>query len=308
MKKIIIGMLAVAMSGCAAEHSKDNLFTPAQRTYTKPSLVTVPKSATQYQFSYGNDPKLERAFHQYMRSGKAPNIVTDGFVKFAYSTGQQPIVETSPFQETVISLEPGEKFTNVTSGDPSRWSYSAAVSGTGASQQQNILVKPSQPELSTNMVITTDRRIYNIKLVSSMDTKSTKSVSFWYPDEMVQSINNSTLKAENDGTIASVPDVSLNNLNFKYGISSDGFFKSMPSWKPTRVFDDGTHTYIQFADDISNKDMPALFVQNNGANELVNYRYKAPYFVVDKIFKRAVLVMGVGYSQSKVVINNYCYS
>ena len=51
-----------------------------------------------------------------------------------------------------------------------------------------------------------------------MEAKSTKSVSFWYPDEMVQAINNESLKSENESTVASVPDVNLNNLNFNYKI------------------------------------------------------------------------------------------
>jgi type IV secretory pathway VirB9-like protein len=105
-----------------------------------------------------------------------------------------------------------------------------------------------------------------------------------------------------------VPEVNLNNLNFNYSIASDGFFRSFPSWKPTRVFDDGSHTYIQFSASMSNKDMPVLFVLNGSNQELVNYRSKAPYFVVDKIFKQAVLVMGVGRSQRKVFITNNCYS
>jgi type IV secretion system protein VirB9 len=110
-----------------------------------------------------------------------------------------------------------------------------------------------------------------------------------------------------DQTVAQVPDVSLNHLNFDYCISTDGFFRSSPSWKPVRVFDDGVHTYIQFPALMTHRDMPVLFISKNNTQQLVNYRSKAPYFVVDKIFKEAVLVMGVGSDQTKVIITNKRY-
>jgi P-type conjugative transfer protein TrbG len=309
MKRVIfLSTLAVMLSACASEHYQSQPFVQAQEMHKASSIIEVPSHNTNFRLIYGNDPGLERAFNQYARSGKAPNIVTDGFVKFAYNAGQQPVVKSTPFQETVISLQAGEKFSNVTSGDPSRWEIAAAVSGVGANQQQIILIKPSLPDIATNLVITTDKRIYNIRLISAMNSQPSRNVSFWYPDEMISSINNETYKKENDSAIASVPDVSLNNLNFNYRIASDGFFRPMPSWKPVRVFDDGSHTYIQFAADISNKDMPVLFVSNGGNKELINYRFKAPYFVVDKIFKEAVLVMGIGTNQSKVIVTNQYYS
>lgn len=308
MKKLLLISLlgTITISGCATQQSQ--LFSEAKITYHKPNIIQVPVINNNYHLIYGNDPSLERAFNQYVKSGKAANIVTDGFIKFAYNAGQQPIVKTTPFQETVISLQPGEKFTNVTSGDPNRWSYSVALSGSGSSQQQNILVKPSLPNLSTNMVITTDRRIYNLKLISTMDASSTRNVTFWYPEEMINVLNTNAVNQNSDTSIASVPDVNLNNLNFNYEISSDGFFRALPSWSPRRVFDDGTHTYMQFPYDVSNRDMPVLFIQNGDNKELVNYRFKSPYFVVDKIFKEAVLVMGVGHDQTKVFIKNKNYA
>lgn len=307
MKKVLISSIVIIfLSGCTNQQALNQSLAPARQVIIKPAVIHIPNK-TNYHLIYGNDAALENAFNHFARTGRAPNIITDGFVKFAYNSSQQPIVKTTPFQETVISLEPGEKFTNVTSGDPSRWMYAAAVSGSGITQQQNILVKPSYPDISTNLIITTDKRIYNLKLISSSDARSVKSVSFWYPEEMVEAVNNATFKQTIDSTVSSSPDINLNSINFNYTISSDGFFRSLPSWRPVRVFDDGTHTYMQFPPDISSRDMPVLFILNGSNKELVNYRYKKPYFVVDKIFNRAVLVMGVGRDESKVIITNNLY-
>jgi type IV secretion system protein VirB9 len=73
---------------------------------------------------------------------------------------------------------------------------------------------------------------------------------------------------------------------------------------PQRVFDDGAHTYIQFPLTVAANDLPVLFVQNGNAQEMVNYRVKSPYFVVDKVFAQAVLISGVGKQQQRVAIVN----
>lgn len=296
MKKYLLLSALCLVAGCASPVDETQYLTPAVPIIEHNTYLAVPNVKTKYRLLYGNDASLENAFQKYLSGGRAPNIITQGFVKFAYNMGQQPIVKTTPFQETVISLEPGEHFTNVTSGDPSRWSYSVAVSGNGELAQQHILVKPSLPNLSTNMVITTDRRMYNLKLVAT-DKGLTRTVSFWYPEEMVEKINHA---ASHDAQI--MPDVHMDNLNFNYSIRC-GF--GMGTVKPLRVFDDGVHTYIEFSPKVSNRDLPALFILNGNSQELVNYRVKTPYFVVDKIFQKAALVIGVKQNRITLINNRY---
>ncbi|MFZ0219059.1 MAG: P-type conjugative transfer protein TrbG [Candidatus Aquirickettsiella sp.] len=297
--KIICSLLILTvLSACASTSKPAPIFISAKQQLAQQSAIDrVGTSSSHYHFRYGSDPALEQAFSRYLKSGKAPNIVGKGFVSFAYSPDQEPVINTAPLQETVISLQPGEKFENISSGDPSRWSYAVATSGQGILQQQHILVKPSVPGTGTNMVITTNKRIYNLRLVSvpNPDSNSMRTVRFWYPQEM-----QTTTEMANDQS--SVADIALNQLNFDYRINS--FRGSLPSWTPKRVFDDGTHTYIQFPSTMATKDMPVLFVLRDRTDELVNYRYQAPYFVVDKIFKQAVLILGVGRAQTKLLISN----
>ncbi|MBS0359517.1 MAG: TrbG/VirB9 family P-type conjugative transfer protein [Proteobacteria bacterium] len=292
--------------GCSTYETSSQKFVPLRQTIEKQKIIEVKEREPNYRLMLGNDPALTKAFHQYVKTGKANNIVTDGAIQFAFSQSEQPIIRTVPFQETVISLKPGERFTNISSGDPSRWSYAVAKSGRGNKEQQHILIKPSQPEISTNMVITTDQRIYTVRLVSLKEGSSAKHVSFWYPDELVEHINDRAMK-EQDGNISlEMPAIDVNHLNFNYKISS-GLFNRKLSWEPSRVFDDGVHTYIEFSRNRGDRDLPALFVLEDKKLELLNYRYKPPYYVVDKIFKKAVLVMGVGKDQSKVDIVNQRY-
>lgn len=294
-------VLAFLLVGCA---NTPEIAQPVTKVVEKPIVVQPPDLKIDYQLSYGSSAALKKAYQQYMQTGKAADITTDGFKQFAYGTGLQPIITASPLELTVISLEPGENVTNVSSGDPLRWSYSMAYSGQTKLRQAHIMVKPSQADISTDIVITTDKRLYTLKLVSNTAEKYVRDVRFWYPEEMQEYWNNynvkQTEKLTHEDKIAELPNLDVGALNFNYKFGHSGW--STPSWHPTRAFDDGTHTYIQFPAALSSRDMPVLFVVNGDSKELVNYRSKPPYFVVDKIFQKALLVSGG--DQTVIITNN----
>lgn len=58
-----------------------------------------------------------------------------------------------------------------------------------------------------------------------------------------------------------------------------------PPWRPLRAFDDGERVYIQFPAGIAQGELPPLFVIGSaGDAQLVNYRYRAPYYIADRLF------------------------
>ena len=60
---------------------------------------------------------------------------------------------------------------------------------------------------------------------------------------------------------------------------------SNPPWKPLRAFDDGEKVYIQFPPGIAQGELPPLFVIGaQGDGQLVNYRFRSPYYIVDRLF------------------------
>lgn len=305
-KKYLILPCVLILVGCADQNPQQ--FQAVSQIVEKPIVITPPTTQMKYSFSSDN-PALKKAYQKYLNTGEAVDITTDGFKQFAYGVGRQPIITASPLELTVISLEAGEKVTNVSSGDPLRWSYSLAYSGQDATRQAHIMIKPSQNDISTDIVITTDKRMYTIKLTTDNSGKYTRNVKFWYPEEMQDYWNKyneeQVNKVTKDSTIAEVPDISLNNINFKYRITHSGWSK--PSWQPVLAFDDGKHTYLQFTQNVQSRDLPVLFIQNDGKKELVNYRVKAQYFIVDKVFDTAVLVNGAGDSQKTVTIKNIRY-
>lgn len=307
MKKITLPILiSSALFACASNRSH---LTSATQIIREPApLVIIDSKAISRNFKliYGNDKAIEAAFNKYAKTGKAPNIKTDGFERFAYSNMNQPIINCMPFQETIITLQPGERFTSITSGDPQNLSYMVAVSGSSTGiETQQVLVKPATPKMSTNLVIATDRRIYNILIVvGASKNKISRNVAFWYPEEMIVNINNKIEKQNDiDMNAEKMPQLNLARANFNYKISGDE-----PSWVPIRVFDDGKRTWIQMSSGVDNKNLPTLLIQSDSNQDMkYNQSYYSPYMIVDGIFNRAKLISGTGRNQVEVDIFNRNY-
>ena len=86
-------------------------------------------------------------------------------------------LHTAPGYITTIALEPGEQLVNYAVGDTARWVVGDVVKG----DQTLLLVKPTKPKLSTNLVITTDRRIYLLEASSHKGATYNASIAWTYP-------------------------------------------------------------------------------------------------------------------------------
>jgi len=146
-------------------------------------------------------------------------------------------------------------------------------------------VKPVRSSLKTNLVITTHRRIYLLELTSTPQTWMA-SVSWNYPNDQLAMVKRQSARAEAAAPVAQ--GIALERLRFRYDITGD-----RPSWRPLRAFDDGERVYIEFPSGIAHGELPPLFeIGPAGSGELVNYRYRAPYYIVDRLFGAAELRLG----------------
>jgi len=214
---------------------------------------------------------------------------TAGYVNamqvWPYSPAALYQVYASPGQVTDIVLEAGEQLTDVSISDPVRWVIGDTKSGTGESEQIHLIAKPTRLGLKANLIITTDRRTYYLELKSEPDTWMA-AVSWDYPHDRLQALK--TLNREREAVMPVATGVQLEQLKFRYEISGD-----KPSWRPVRAFDDGAKVYIQFPDGIGQGELPPLFVIGPiGDTQLVNYRVRAPYYIVDRLFGAAELRLG----------------
>jgi type IV secretion system protein TrbG len=204
---------------------------------------------------------------------------------YPYQEGQLYRLYAAPEQVTDIALQVGEALVSVAAGDTVRWIVGDTTSGSGAAKRTHILVKPSAPGLKTNLVISTDRRVYHLALESTERT-AMAALSWNYPQDELMAIERATADAEAQRPVTN--GLALDNLNFDYRISGDD-----PSWRPLRAFDDGRQTFIAFPPSISVGEAPPLFVIGaNGQAQLVNYRMRGDYYVVDRLFEAAELRLG----------------
>jgi len=306
----LVSILTMLLSGCATHKMTEPSFDQQKVCFTchhhhryrcHSKLFTY----TPHRLISHRPGMAKKAFGKPVKRETSTPLLTDGFATVQYQPYQQPLIQTAPFQITVIQLEPGEKFTNISSGDPTRWSYAVAISGKDDDAQQNILIKPSSPNINTNLVITTDKRLYNLRLVSTETNQLTRNIHFFYPEDKVNSKNDRRPSLEELSIEEQPNNISAYScIHDHYRINTGGFFSRPPAWQPIRVFDDGIHTTIQFSNNISQRDLPALFIINEGQKECVNYRFKAPFMIVDKIFDEATLVTDVGRSQQAVVLTH----
>lgn len=221
--------------------------------------------------------------------------VIQGFVNaiqvYPYAEGSIFLAYTAPGSVTDIALQPGETLVAVASGDTTRWvigdtTSGGGGSGDGAPKRTHILVKPFSAGLATNLVITTSRRTYHLRLASTAAT-AMAGISWTYPQDDLIAFKRKEEAARAAEPVASGLDIA--QLHFDYAISGD-----RPPWRPLRAFDDGRQTYIEFPPALAQGDAPPLFVLGtDGKAELVNYRLRDRYYVVDRLFGAAELRLGL---------------
>ncbi len=204
---------------------------------------------------------------------------------YPFTDGALYRLYAAPEQVTDIALQPGETLASVSAGDTVRWVVGDTTSGTGTGKQVHVLVKPFASGLKTNLVIMTDRRSYHLELLST-DRTSMAAISWTYPQDQLLALQQQNKAADAVAPIAD--NVDLGDLNFRYQITGDD-----PPWRPVRAFDDGFHVYIELPPRIDQGEAPPLFVVGpQGDDQLVNYRVRGNYYIVDRLFAAAELRLG----------------
>lgn len=308
---------ATALAGCATTQKPPEITyddaAPAVQTVDPPSPVTVVELPRPLPLP-GQMKPVEQSRRAPEPTDPAARVnqanaqarvqpVRDGFINamqvYPYTGGALYQVYTAVGQITDIALQPGETLVGsgpVAAGDTVRWIIGDTLSGSGATQQVHILVKPTRADLMTNLVINTNLRTYHMELRSTERTYMA-SVSWQYPQDQLIALRRQNQQAEAAQPVAS--GVDLANVNFRYAIEGD-----RAPWRPLRAFDDGRQVFIEFPRGIAQGEMPPLFVVGPEGNtsELVNYRVRGRHMIVDRLFAAAELRFGTGDNQKRVRI------
>ncbi len=313
----LILLATTALAGCATtqkppEISYDSA-APAVQTVDPPAPVTVvelprplplpgqmkPVETTRS----APEPADPTARDNQANAAARIQPVRNGFINsmqvYPFTQGALYQVYTAVGQITDIALQPGEQLVGsgpVAAGDTVRWIIGDTESGSGATKQIHILVKPTRTELMTNLVINTNLRTYYMELRSTERTYMA-SVSWQYPQDQLIALRRQNAEAQATQPVATGVDIS--RVNFRYEIDGD-----RAPWRPLRAFDDGRQVFIEFPRGIGQGEMPPLFVVGPDGNtsELVNYRVRGNHMIVDRLFAAAELRFGSDKNQKRVRI------
>jgi type IV secretion system protein VirB9 len=205
---------------------------------------------------------------------------------YSWSEGALYQVYAAVGQITTIALEPGESLTGagpIAAGDTARWIIGDTASGSGTTRRVHVLVKPTRADISTNLVITTDRRIYMIEL-RARESLYMPAVAWAYPAPL----------AGQRQTVPAAPVIPAEAArNYRYGLAGDS-----PPWRPISVFDDGRRVYVVFPAGIVQGEMLGA----DGEPQIVNSRIHQNILIVDRLFGAAELRLGSGDRQQVVRI------
>jgi P-type conjugative transfer protein TrbG len=264
----------------------------------------------------------EREARAAAAAGREPAVLEHGDYVLVPFGHQVPVVRCAPLRVCLIELEERELVLNTVTGDAARWILDRAVAGPRGATTV-IVAKPTACNLTTNLVITTDRRIYQITLDArpckgeegeNPHQPFTRLLRFYYPDELVRTWASAeqarraaaaeaaralTRLGPEAGGLADGGGLPLAALHFNYRWTRSGKYP----WTPVAVFDDQVHTYIRLPGSGLGQESPVLFlIDRRGATALLNYAIRGQYYVTDRVFERAALVIGSGRDQQRLDI------
>ncbi len=282
-------------------------------TFLSLSAATLPALAADDLDLYGIDteeveltPIEEQALELALQIQEKQQIMTteagNGYIQYVYGA-QKPSVICSPLRVCDLALQQGETIVSLFLGDSARWSLEPATEGGEYFSREHVIIKPLDLNIKTNLIITTNRRIYHVNLVSTKN-QYTPQVSFIYPEDALAKFKAKQQQKQIAYNNAVIPETGeyLGNLDFNYEITGD-----QTQWKPVRIYNDGQKTIIEMPETMQSNEAPAFLVtklniNSKNSDQLVNYRVQNNKYIVDSVFYEGKLIAGVGSNQDEVII------
>lgn len=252
----------------------------------------------------------------YQRTGRA-RVVQSGSYAMVPFGHVQPTLRCAPLRVCTLELQSGERLVDSVLGDPERWVVDFAA---GPDSVPLVVAKPvalpNACDLTTNLVVTTTRRIYHVTLDSppcagqsestNPDLPYMRQVKFYFPDDALVRHHGAAVA----GQAASVapaagggfpgpripsesvmPVDDLGALHFDYQVVPDERFP----WVPKVVFDNGSQTCIRLPPEAYHSDLAVLYELNvRGDYEYVQYGVRDGCIVTDRVMHRMVLIIAAG--------------
>ena len=218
----------------------------------------------------------------------APLAAQDArLVEVAYDEAKVFRIEGKPKVQATIRFADNESIENVAIGDSAAWQVTP-------NKRANLLfVKPLEPRAATNMTVVTNKRTYLFDLVATPTGRPLYVLSFTYPDEPEPETPQLAVDERSDIERAATEDglavIDPSDLNFAWTGSGE------ENLLPTRVFDDGTATFMTWP---AGRPVPAILMTNSqGTEGPVNFTVRGDTIVIDGVPRAIVLRAGEASAQ-----------
>lgn len=178
----------------------------------------------------------------------------------AYDPNQIVLLQGAPGYQITVEFGPDEQIENVAVGDSGAWQVTPNRRG------DYLFVKAVQA-VPTNMTVVTSVRTYLFELAPlyGPSPQMAYTVRFTYPADAADSVADEAPASEVQGT---------------YRLSG------ARALRPSRIADDGRHTYIEWPRD---RALPAVYaLDSEGRETLVNGAMRDELFVVDSVVAKLV--------------------
>jgi type IV secretion system protein VirB9 len=178
----------------------------------------------------------------------------------AYNADQVVLLQGAPGYLITVEFGADEQIENVAVGDSGAWQVTPNRRG------DYLFVKPVQA-ISTNMTVVTSARTYLFELTPlyGPSPQMPYTVRFSYPVDQAESIADEAPSREVQGS---------------YRLSGE------QALRPSRIADDGRHTYIEWPRD---RTLPAVYaIDPEGRESLVNGAMRDDLFVIDAVASNLV--------------------
>ena len=237
---------------------------------------------------------IDQQLQVYASGGRPEVLRTSNFLLYPFGI-YQPVLTCTVLRICIIELEAGEEVYSMGVGDQVRWNIDHGTTGPKG-QSIYLTIVPTDYDLTTNLVISTNRRMYHMTLDSppkqgrdmTMNPLEpyTRHVKFYYPKQ-IRTLASATGEEE---SVAQTIDTNLEDLNFGYSWRiEDGF-----PWEPLGVFDDGKRVFLQIPPDA--KPDGVLLLGTRGNSRSGNYLVRAGddgnrFLIIERIFEEARLIL-----------------
>lgn len=234
----------------------------------------------------------------------APVINNSRMATYTWTAARSFAVRALSGMNTDVEVPAGEKIYGFYLSNATDWSFQVLK------DQQRVLIKPAQPGLYNTALMVTNKRSYQLTLISvAPNALWFQRVEWRVPEVQPTSTNGGAYWTATDGHAApatvsaaastatgqaSLAAINPASMYFSYDVSGRAAFK------PTSVFDDGVRTWLRFPSGM--QDMPAIFAITDGKLDVVDYSVADGYVIVPRVAAKFVLKL----NGSEVTIKRGC--